>query len=78
MCFPLMSGTEDATGVIATWFIESGEEVTPTTLIAEVAMDKLDASQAKHQPAADAAALRRLRLHLAGLPQFVGIFGVSG
>ena len=41
--FPLMSGAEDATGVIATWFVESGDEVTPTTLVAEVAMDKVDA-----------------------------------
>jgi len=41
--FPLMSGAKDATGVIATWFVESGDEVTPATLIAEVAMDKVDA-----------------------------------
>lgn len=41
--FPLMSKTEGATGVIVTWFVESGDEVTPTTLIAEVAMDKVDA-----------------------------------
>ncbi|MHB1474762.1 MAG: biotin/lipoyl-containing protein [Dermatophilaceae bacterium] len=41
--FPLMSGAEDATGVIVTWFVESGDEVTPATLVAEVAMDKVDA-----------------------------------
>jgi pyruvate/2-oxoglutarate dehydrogenase complex dihydrolipoamide acyltransferase (E2) component len=41
--FPLMSGAEGATGVIVTWFVESGDEVTPTTLIAEVAVDKVDA-----------------------------------
>jgi len=41
--FPLMSGGQDATGVIATWFVESGDEVTPVTLIAEVAVDKVDA-----------------------------------
>ncbi len=41
--FPLMSGAEDATGVLVTWFVESGDEVTPGTLIAEVAMDKVDA-----------------------------------
>ena len=38
--FPLMSGADGATGVIVTWFVESGDEVTPTTLIAEVAVDK--------------------------------------
>jgi len=41
--FPLMSGKADATGVIITWFVESGDQVTPATLIAEVAMDKVDA-----------------------------------
>ncbi len=41
--FPLMSGADGATGVIVTWFVESGDEVTPTTLIAEVAVDKVDA-----------------------------------
>ena len=41
--FPLMSGKEDATGVIVTWFVESGDQVTPSTLIAEVAVDKVDA-----------------------------------
>jgi len=41
--FPVMSGAKDATGVIVTWFVESGDEVTPATLIAEVAVDKVDA-----------------------------------
>jgi pyruvate/2-oxoglutarate dehydrogenase complex dihydrolipoamide acyltransferase (E2) component len=41
--FPLMSKTEGATGVVVTWFVESGDQVTPTTLIAEVAVDKVDA-----------------------------------
>ena len=41
--FPLMSGADTATGVIVTWFVESGDEVTPKTLIAEVAVDKVDA-----------------------------------
>ena len=41
--FPIMSKEEDATGVIVTWFVDSGDEVSPTTLIAEVAMDKVDA-----------------------------------
>ena len=41
--FPVMSEADGATGVIVTWFVESGDEVTPTTLIAEVAVDKVDA-----------------------------------
>lgn len=41
--FPMMSGGQEATGVIVTWFVESGDEVTPTTLVAEVAVDKVDA-----------------------------------
>lgn len=41
--FPKMSDTDNATGVIVTWFVESGDQVTPATLIAEVAMDKVDA-----------------------------------
>jgi pyruvate/2-oxoglutarate dehydrogenase complex dihydrolipoamide acyltransferase (E2) component len=41
--FPLMSGGQEATGVIVTWFVQSGDEVTPSTLIAEVAVDKVDA-----------------------------------
>jgi len=41
--FPLMSEADGATGVIVTWFVEAGDEVTPTTLIAEVAVDKVDA-----------------------------------
>lgn len=41
--FPKMSDHADATGILVTWFVDSGDEVTPTTLIAEVAMDKVDA-----------------------------------
>jgi pyruvate/2-oxoglutarate dehydrogenase complex dihydrolipoamide acyltransferase (E2) component len=41
--FPVMSKEKDATGIIVTWFVESGDEVTPKTLIAEVAMDKVNA-----------------------------------
>ena len=41
--FPPMSEADGATGVIVTWFVESGDEVTPMTLIAEVAVDKVDA-----------------------------------
>ena len=41
--FPEMSADRGATGILVTWFVDSGDEVTPTTLIAEVAMDKVDA-----------------------------------
>ncbi len=41
--FPKMSEAADATGVVVSWFVESGDSVTPTTLIAEVAVDKVDA-----------------------------------
>ncbi|TQO18886.1 biotin-dependent enzyme [Rhodoglobus vestalii] len=41
--FPKMSAAADATGVVITWFVDSGDEVTPSTLIAEVAVDKVDA-----------------------------------
>lgn len=41
--FPKMSAADGATGVIVTWFVDSGDSVTPTTLIAEVAVDKVDA-----------------------------------
>lgn len=41
--FPLMSAAEGAVGVVVTWFVEDGDEVTPQTMIAEVAMDKVDA-----------------------------------
>jgi len=41
-CFACCRGAEDATGVIVTWFEESGDEVTLATLIAEVGMDKVD------------------------------------
>jgi pyruvate/2-oxoglutarate dehydrogenase complex dihydrolipoamide acyltransferase (E2) component len=41
--FPVMSKEKDATGVVVSWFVESGDEVTPKTLIAEVAMDKVNA-----------------------------------
>lgn len=43
VCFPLMSSMEGALGVIVTWFVDDGDEVTPQTMIAEVAMDKVDA-----------------------------------
>ena len=34
---------ERATAVIVTWFVEFGDEVTPASLLAEVALDKVDA-----------------------------------
>jgi pyruvate/2-oxoglutarate dehydrogenase complex dihydrolipoamide acyltransferase (E2) component len=41
--FPRMSETEGATGVLVTWFVDPGAPVSPSTLVAEVAMDKVDA-----------------------------------
>ena len=41
--FPAMSSDDGATGVVATWFVESGETVKADQLIAEVAVDKVDA-----------------------------------
>lgn len=40
--FPSMSDAADATGVIVTWFVETGDDVAEDALIAEVAMDKVD------------------------------------
>lgn len=40
--FPSMSDDAAAKGVVSTWFVESGERVDPSTLIAEVAVDKVD------------------------------------
>jgi hypothetical protein len=37
------TGAERATAVIVTWFVELGEEVTPASLLAEVALGKVDA-----------------------------------
>ena len=37
------TGAERATGVIVTWFVEFGDEVTPASLLAEVALDKVGA-----------------------------------
>ncbi|WP_147916850.1 biotin/lipoyl-containing protein [Ruania zhangjianzhongii] len=41
--FPQMSDGDEGTGVVATWYVASGDEVTTSTLIAEVAVDKVDA-----------------------------------
>ena len=37
------TGAERASGVIVTWFVELDDEVTPASLLAEVALDKVDA-----------------------------------
>jgi len=41
--FPSMSTGGCGTGVVATWFVTEGEAVHTDQLIAEVAMDKVDA-----------------------------------
>ena len=41
--FPQMSDGDEGTGVVATWYVASGDQVTTETLIAEVAVDKVDA-----------------------------------
>lgn len=41
--FPTMSEEQGASGVVVNWYVETGDTVTPDTLIAEVAMDKIDA-----------------------------------
>lgn len=40
--FPHMSDDASAKGVVSTWFVGSGEQVDPETLIAEVSVDKVD------------------------------------
>lgn len=41
--FPPMSNDHpDATGVVATWYVEDGERVAADQLIAEVQLDKVD------------------------------------
>jgi pyruvate/2-oxoglutarate dehydrogenase complex dihydrolipoamide acyltransferase (E2) component len=40
--FPNLSDVPDTIGVIVTWFVSSGDAVTPKTLVAEVAVDKVD------------------------------------
>ena len=39
LVFPKMSEAAGAIGVVTSWFVETGERVTPETLVAEVAMD---------------------------------------
>lgn len=40
--FPAMSKEPGATGVVVTWFVDDGDEVTEGALVAEVAVDKVD------------------------------------
>ncbi len=42
--FPSMSADQaEATGLLATWFVQDGEQVAEGQLVAEVQMDKVDA-----------------------------------
>ena len=39
--FPVMSNEPDAVGVVATWFVKSGESVSAGQVVAEVMVDKV-------------------------------------
>lgn len=41
--FPVMSTDEGAVGVVVTWFVDDGAAVKADQLVAEIAMDKVDA-----------------------------------
>ncbi|MDP5227693.1 MULTISPECIES: lipoyl domain-containing protein [Arthrobacter] len=41
--FPQLSGDGGAAGVVATWYVGTGEPVTAGQLIADVAVEKVDA-----------------------------------
>ncbi len=41
--FPRLSSKDAGTGVLATWYVSDGETVTVDQLVAEVAVDKVDA-----------------------------------
>lgn len=41
IAFPVMSKEPDAAGVVATWFVKTGETVTAGQVIAEVMVDKV-------------------------------------
>lgn len=41
--FPQLSGKEGGSGVLATWYVADGDEVKTDQLVAEVAVDKVDA-----------------------------------
>jgi len=40
---PLDETTADAEGVLATWYVADGDQVTPGQLLADVQVDKVDA-----------------------------------
>lgn len=43
VAFPIVSAKDpDAEGIVATWFVADGEQVTEGDLLAEVAVDKVD------------------------------------
>lgn len=41
--FPMMTGDAGEPGVLATWYVSDGDQVSEQHLIAEVAIDKVDA-----------------------------------
>lgn len=41
--FPVMSTEDGAVGVVVTWFVDDGAQVKADQLVAEIAMDKVDA-----------------------------------
>lgn len=54
--FPKMTGDASDPGVLATWYVEDGDVVAENHLIAEVAIDKVDAEI--YAPVAGTVALR--------------------
>lgn len=40
--FPKMTDAGDASGVLATWYVEDGEQVTAGQILADVAVEKVD------------------------------------
>lgn len=42
VAFPQLSKETEGEGVVATWFVEDGEQVAEGQLVAEVAVDKVD------------------------------------
>ena len=43
IAFPVMSTEDGAVGVVVTWFVDDGDLVKADQLVAEIAMDKVDA-----------------------------------
>ena len=54
--FPMMTGDAAEPGVLATWYVADGDEVKEAHLLAEVAIDKVDAEI--YAPAAGTVRLR--------------------